>query len=61
MDPLKYDDLTQRENFIPLNSKSHDCIHFLFDYYRKDPAILDRLKNILDRMVELNQPPKPFR
>lgn len=54
MNPLHYDDLTHRENFIPLNSKSHDLIHFLLPYYKKDPAILDRLKTILDKMVELD-------
>lgn len=53
MDPSHYDDLTCRENFIPLNSKSHDLIHFMLPYYKKDPAIIDRLKDILDRMIEL--------
>lgn len=60
MNPDTYDDISNRDNFIPLNSKSHDCIHFLFDYYKKDPEILDRLKDILDKMVELNKPIKPF-
>ena len=60
LDPTKYDDLSNRDNFLPLNSQSHDCIHFLFRYYQKDPAILDRLKEILDKMVELNKPLKPF-
>lgn len=42
------------ENFIPLNSRSHSTIHFLYTYYLKDPFILDRLKVILDRMKEIN-------
>lgn len=42
------------ENFIPLNSRSHSTIHFLYSYYLKDPFILDRLKIILDRMKEIN-------
>lgn len=53
--PEKYDDLSDRNAFIPLNSKSHDCIHFLYSYYIKDPTVLDRLKEILDDMKERNE------
>lgn len=45
------------ENFECLNTKSHDVVHFLYTYYRKDAAILDRLKAILDKMVALNEEP----
>lgn len=63
MNPQHYDDLSHRENFVPLNSKSHDLIHFLLSYYKKDPAVLDRLKDLLDRMVELDnvRPENPFK
>ena len=54
MNSENYDNISNRENFLPLNSKSHECVHFLFEYYKKDPAILNRLKTILDKMVELN-------
>lgn len=60
LDPTKYDDLSNRDNFLPLNSQSHDCVHFLFRYYQKDPDIINRLKAILDKMAELNKPPTPF-
>lgn len=53
MNPQHYDDLSHRENFVPLNSKSHDLLHFLLPYYKKDPAVLNRLKDLLDRMIEL--------
>jgi len=56
-----YDNISTRDNFIPLNSKSHECVHFLFDYYKKDPAILDRLKDILDKMVILNSDPSKIK
>lgn len=45
------------ENFELLNTKSHDVVHFLYGYYVKDAAILDRLKAILDKMVALNVEP----
>ena len=49
-----YDKLTE-ENFIALNKQTHEALHFLFRYYQKDHTILDRLKNVLDRMNELNK------
>ena len=49
-----YDQLTE-ENFVALNKQTHETLHFLFRYYQKDPTILDRLKNVLDRMNELNK------
>lgn len=53
LDPNNYQVL-EEENFIPLNSRSHSTIHFLYTYYLKDQSILDRLKIILDRMKEIN-------
>lgn len=43
------------ERFRPLNTASHDCIHFLYNYYKKDPFIIDRLRTILDLMVKYNE------
>ena len=54
LDPNHYSDISDSEKFICLNKKSHDCIHFLYTYYSKDPAILDRLKVCLDKMKQLN-------
>ena len=45
----------KEERFRPLNSDTHDCIHFLYRYYKKDPFIIDRLRNILDLMVKFNE------
>lgn len=42
------------ERFRPLNKDSHECVHFIFRYYEKDPEIIDRLKAVLDKMVEYN-------
>lgn len=38
------------DRFIMLNSKSHDCVHFLFTYWLNDPEIIERLVNILELM-----------
>lgn len=45
----KCDDL---ERFVCLNKQTHDVIHFLYRYYQKDEAILDRMKYYLDLMVK---------
>lgn len=52
--PENYQILNNEENFIPLNSRSHSTIHFLYSYYIKDPLVLERLKTILDRMKDIN-------
>lgn len=53
LNPDHYTDL-DASNFETLNMKSHDVIHFLYNYYKKDPAVIDRLKDILHKMVLLN-------
>lgn len=46
-----YRDLDPRR-FVYLNRKSHEAVHFLYGYYRKDPGIIYRLQNILYSMKE---------
>lgn len=53
LDPCHYTDLNEN-TFIPLNNQIHDILHKLYNYYRIDPTILDRLKIILDEMCRLN-------
>ena len=52
----KYDDLDP-EKFVCLNSKSHSTIHFIWDIVKRegDFAVLDRIKEILEKMKELNK------
>ena len=54
MSEANYDKLIE-ENFVALNKQTHETIHTLFRYYQNDPAILDRLKTVLDIMKELNK------
>ena len=42
------------QRFETLNMKSHDVIHFLYTYYKKDPYILRRLERILMKMEMYN-------
>lgn len=44
--------MNQHLHFKVLNTAAN--LQFLFDEYRKDPAILDRLKTLLDEMCRLN-------
>lgn len=53
LDPHHYASLKE-DNFKPVNTQSHEVLHWLYGYYRKDPAILDRLKILLDEMCKLN-------
>ena len=54
MSAENYDQLIE-ENFIAVNKQTHETLHFLFRYYQKDPTVLDRFKEVLDRMNELNK------
>ena len=43
------------ENFIAVNKQTHETIHTLFRYYKNDKDILNRMKQVLDKMIELNK------
>ena len=45
-----YDNLSI-ERFVPLNKMTHDTIHFLYRYYIKEKNILERIREILERMM----------
>ena len=51
----KYGKPIEEDNFICLNKQMHETVHTLFRYYQKNPSILDRLKEVLDRMNKLNR------
>ena len=52
-DAENYQDISHEEEFIPLNSYCHKMLHYLFVFYQKDQTIIDRLKEILDKMCDL--------
>lgn len=43
------------DNFLPCNNKTHEVIHWLWRYYVVDPQIIDRLKDEMERMKEINK------
>ena len=47
--------LLSEDRQICLNQKSHETVHHLISYYKKDPEILDRLKEILDKMLKFSE------
>lgn len=54
LDPDNYYNLIV-ENFIPLNVQTHEFIHWLYNYYRTDKAVINRIQNALERMYNLNE------
>lgn len=49
-----YDDLSI-ERFVPLNKATHELVHTLYRYYRRDPDVLERLRAVLDAMAKYEQ------
>lgn len=55
----RYDHITDMNRFMPLNPKTHEVIHELFKWYKKDHKVLDRIKKTLDLMEEYTYGPDP--
>lgn len=55
LDPLKYEDISNEDTYCALNKTTHEIIHILYKYYREDPLVLERLKYILEEMVQINE------
>lgn len=50
-----YQDISKPENFVYLNKKMHDTVHILYPLYVDDESVLERLKEVLDKMKEINK------
>lgn len=48
----RYDQITDLNRFMPLNKKTHETIHEVFKWYKKDHKVLERIKKTLDLMEE---------
>ena len=48
----RYDNIGDMNRFMPLNPKTHELIHELFKWYKKDHKVIDRIKKTLDLMEE---------
>lgn len=49
-----YSDLSNVDHFVMLNKQTHKYIHWLYNYYKKDPEIFKRLEQLLNKMKEIN-------
>lgn len=54
LNPEHYQDVEDHGKFINVNHNTHSWIHELYVYYHKDRAVLDRLKEVLDKMCDIN-------
>lgn len=55
-----YCDISNESEFMPLNSWCHKMLHYIFPHYVKDPTVIDRLVEVLDKMKELSNGTPPF-
>jgi hypothetical protein len=49
LDPEHYE-LLEDDKFVALNSMTHDFVEWLYKYYRKDPDVLERIRNVMEKM-----------
>lgn len=49
-----YTNITDVERFVPLNSETHDFMHWCYRLWLKDPAVLERIRILLERMKACN-------
>ena len=50
--PEHYTNISDSKRFVFLNKSIHDTVHVLYNYYKKDPSCIDRLKEVLDDMIK---------
>lgn len=42
------------DRFICLNKMSHEMLHFLYNYYKNDTSIIERIRAVLEEMKKFN-------
>ena len=55
LDEGKYEDITNEDNFIPLNKQLHEVLHICYKYQSKDSGFLDRLRKYVEKMIQINR------
>lgn len=53
LDKSQYDVLSD-EDFICINRSTHEMIHWLWRYWRTDPAVIARLGDVMSKMDIIN-------
>lgn len=51
----RYDNLSEIERFLPLNQRTHEALHTIFNIYRHDPKVIERLVRVMDRMLKYSR------
>lgn len=54
LNPEHYENLDNKENFLCLNKLTHKMLHWLYNYYKNDKKVINRLVEVLERMCEIN-------
>ena len=44
----EYQDISNPEHYVCLNSATHDALHWLYRYWKDDPEIIDRIVKELE-------------
>lgn len=52
----RYDNLDMNR-FMPLNKKTHEVIHEIYKWYKKDHKVLSRIKETIEKMEEYTNEP----
>ena len=47
-----YENISDTDRFVMVNSQTHDNLHWLYKYWIKDPLIIDRVVHYLEKMRE---------
>ena len=55
MNESHYTNISNENNFMCLNRQTHEFLHWLLRHYRKNPEILDRLRDICEYHQEVNK------
>lgn len=48
----EYENIENTDDFVMLNHATHECLHWIYRYYKNDPEILTRIKEELDKWHE---------
>ena len=54
-DPATYEDTSDESKFRCYSKMTHKLLHYIFPYFLKDEAIIDRLRADLEEMKRLNK------
>ena len=48
----EYENIENTDDFVMLNHQTHECLHWIYRYYKNDPEILNRIREELEKWHE---------